>query len=206
MWNRTLRLPALALLTFLAGALLSPSFAADRINPTASLRAAIEKAMTLLDDPKLKGAERKMERREKLRGIFYKEFDFPELSKRSVGLPWKDFSKEQKERFITLFRHFLENRYLGFIEKYEGEKIEFSDAVDRGRVVTLKSVVRGSKNRLQLDFSLSDFGAGWKVFDLSIEGVSINANYRSQFQSILKKGGKGEVEEILKWLEQKNSE
>jgi len=128
------------------------------------------------------------QRRDEILKIVDEYFDFGEMSRRSLGRPWKDQPLEKQQEFVRLFRQLLFNTYVSRIEaaatptthiEYLEEKIEGDHALVKTRAIN------DQKPAVQIDFRVRAEGAGWKVYDVVIEGVSLVSNYREQFASIL---------------------
>ena len=162
------------------------------------LEKAVQKAVDILRDPALSVPEKRLERREKLRKVLYAEFDFVAMSRGAVGRPWRKFSKEQKKRFIPLFRHLLENTYMDTIERYKGEDVRFIKEVEQSKnVVRVDSIVRSKGAEFKVSYQMRRRDQAWKVFNVIIEGVSVVSNYRAQFRQILRRGTSEEIEKLL---------
>ena len=128
------------------------------------------------------------QRREEILIIVDEYFDFGEMSRRSLGRPWKDQPPNKQQEFVALFKQLLFNTYVSRIEAaatpttridYDQEKIEGEHALVRTRAVN------DQKPPVQIDYRLRAESAGWKVYDVVIEGVSLISNYREQFASVL---------------------
>ena len=93
---------------------------------TKQVKIGIEAVLDILRDPDLKDEERKSQRRVMLREAIQKQFDFTEMSKRSLARQWKKRSDEEKIEFIDLFSGLMERNYIGKIEVYTDEKIKYT--------------------------------------------------------------------------------
>ncbi len=191
-------------LLFIFGSLLAVSSDAAAASPRTRLEAAVTKAIRVLQDPAWAAPGKAEARREKLRRIIYKEFDFNRMSRGAVGRKWRKFSSAQRSRFVTLFRRLLENTYMGTIERYKGETVEFLKEVKQSKTVArVDSLVRSRGQKYKIAYRLRHGSGGWKVFDVIIEGVSVVSNYRAQFKQMLRKGGSKAIESLLTKLQQK---
>ena len=128
-------------------------------------------------------------------------FDWNEMAKRSLGIYWKDRTPEEQKEFIKLFTVLLENTYMDKIEGYAGEKILYSRETveDRYALVETKIVTRRDTEVGVNYWMLSENGR-WFVYDISVEGVSLVRNYRTQFNDIL---ARSSYQELLKKLKEK---
>ncbi|MBF0369734.1 MAG: ABC transporter substrate-binding protein [Magnetococcales bacterium] len=165
------------------------------------IKSTVNQAITILNDPELSLPENLELRRTRLRETLYKEFDFARMAQGAVGRKWRKFSPSQKEKFIPLFTRILENTYLARVEQYQGEEVEFTKEVRQTKRITrVDSVVTSKSQKYDLSYRLYKDDANWKIFDVIIEGVSVIANYRAQFQQILKNSS---VDGLLAKLEEK---
>lgn len=91
---------------------------ANSASPGERIRETVDQLLATLKDPRLKGENKKNERREKLKNIVYQRFDFTEMAKRSLGAEWRRRSPEEQKEFVQLFTELLERAYLDKIESY----------------------------------------------------------------------------------------
>ncbi len=121
-----------------------------------------------------------------IRGLF----SFEELSMRSVGPEWQNFTPEQRQRFSSAFETLLRVNYLEKLDGYNGERVSFlgESSSSKGDKVEIKTSVDIKGKPVPVNYRMLKQGR-WMVYDVIIEGVSMVQNYRSQFQSILAQGG-----------------
>ncbi|MBF0460522.1 MAG: ABC transporter substrate-binding protein [Magnetococcales bacterium] len=163
---------------------------------------AVQRALAVLRDPALGVPEKQTERREKLRAIVYAEFDFDIMSQGAVGPKWHKFSDAQKARFITLFERLLENTYMNSIERYKSEEVRFTKELVQSETLTrVDSVVVSKGAEFKISYLLLKEGSSWKVSDVTIEGVSVVANYRAQFKQLLHQDDPAGIDAMLVTLE-----
>ena len=174
--------------TVLAGALVvgvSSAPAAAGV-PTDQLKGAVERVLKTLDDPTLKGEARLGERRVAVRKIANEIFDFSEIAKRSMARHWQPLSETQRTEFGGLFADLLERSYISKIETYGGEKIQYTAERADGDLATVSTrIVTKNGTEVPVDYRLLRRGDRWLVYDVSIEGVSLVSNYRTQFNKII---------------------
>ncbi len=174
------------LAAILAVGLLAGGAAAPAGGPTAQIRGAIDRTLEILKRPDLKAKSRAAERRDLLRKEIKPVFDFDEMSKRALGPNWRQRSPKEQAEFVTLFTELLENSYLGKIESYKGEKIEYAgETVDPPYAVVKTLIVTTKSQEVHVDYRMLRKGDQWRIYDVVIEGISLVNNYRSQFNSIL---------------------
>ena len=172
--------------------------------PTEQVRLTADKVLTVLQDSRLKPADKETERREQVRQLIAARFDFSEMAKRSLGANWQRVSSEEQGRFVRLFAELLEKSYADQIESYDGEKILYGRenvAQDQAEVDT--KIVTKKGEQIPVNYKLRAAGGDWKVYDVVIENISRVNNFRSQFSRILANASFGE---LLKKLESKSPE
>lgn len=154
--------------------------------PTDQVRGTVDRVLTILQDPKLKTAEKIQERRELLGKVISVRFDFAEMAKRSLGAEWRRLTGQQQQEFVELFTDLLRDAYISDLESYKGEKVLYTrETQDEGFAVVQTILRAPSGAEYTIDYRLQLSDREWKVYDLVIENVSIVNNYRSQFARII---------------------
>jgi phospholipid transport system substrate-binding protein len=179
--------------------LLSSGVPAGAGVPTDQLKGSIERVLKTMDNPAMKGEANAAERRVAVRKIANELFDFPELAKRSLGRHWQGRTDQEREEFVALFSDLLERSYVSKIELYGGEKIVYAtERVDGDQAVVGTKIVTKNGTEAPIDYRLLRRGERWMVYDVSIEGVSLVSNYRTQFNKIIQTSSYGELVRRLK--------
>ncbi|HAM55746.1 MAG: hypothetical protein A2W08_07990 [Candidatus Rokubacteria bacterium RBG_16_73_20] len=169
--------------------------------PAEQLSARIDQVLRILEDPALKPAERAEERRAAIRRVAHDIFDFEELARRSLGRHWQARTPEERDEFVRLLGHLLERAYLGKLELYSGERIALlGDSVDGDLVTVRTRVVTRQGTEIPVDYRMLRRGDGWRAYDVTIEGVSLVANYRSQFDKIIRRAS---FQQLVKQVREK---
>ncbi|MFN8626487.1 MAG: ABC transporter substrate-binding protein [Candidatus Binatia bacterium] len=140
------------------------------------------------------------QKREQVQTIVYAHFDFTTLSRLVLARNWKRFSPEQQQAFVDEFKRHLSMTYGKNVEAYNNERAEvIGDRAETGGDWTVKTkIVRPGAQDILVDYRLRQEGNDWKVIDVIIEGVSLVANFRSQFQEIVAAQGPQKLIEILR--------
>ena len=162
--------------------------------PTEQLRGAIERVVKTLENPLYKGENRVLERRAAVRKIANEIFDFGEIARRSLGRHWQGRSDAEHEEFVTLFADLLERSYISKIDQYGGEKIVYTgEKIESDNSVVSTKLVTKNGTEVPIDYRLVKRGERWLVYDVSIEGVSLVSNYRTQFNKIIQTASYAEL-------------
>ena len=190
-WVRMARmirvLPALLLATVLAW--LTPSDAGAG-PPTDQVRGSIDRVLQILTDPELKKDGRTAERRAAIRTVANEIFDFGEISQRSLARHWAARTPAERQEFVQLFGDLLEYSYITKIEAYSGEKIQYAGEVPDGDQAVVKTrIVTKQGLEIPVDYRMFVKDSRWRAYDVNIEGVSLVANYRTQFNTVIQRSG-----------------
>jgi phospholipid transport system substrate-binding protein len=174
-------------LTVLVVLLAARAAAAQAITPTETLRGPLDAALAILQDPRYRGGSEKEAQKEKLWELIRKVFDFEGITVLAVGPNWKRFSPEQKKEFVDVLTTKLGNNYLNKIQgSFNNEKVEYvSEEVLSPAKARVKTKIIREVDSIPVDYSVRTINGAWRIYDVVIEGVSLVANYRSQFNDIL---------------------
>ena len=198
MLHRPLRHAAIALasLVLIAG----PAKAGE---PTDQLKPEIDRVVKVLEDPALKGEGKTAARRQALRAITDVVFDWQEMSRRALGTHWQGRSDAERTEFVGLFRDLIEHAYASKIESYSGERVSFSGDSVEGDQATVRTRLTTTKGQeVPVDYRMLKRDGRWRIYDVGVEGVSLVANYRTQFNQIIRTSS---YEELVRKLKSRSS-
>ena len=161
----------------------------------------VNKVLKALADPAFKDQTRDA-KIVKIRSIVNEIFDYTELSRRTLGREWTKFNAQQQNEFIRLFSDLLEKTYADKLLSYSNEKVVFDkeSMLREDQAEVTSNVLTADGKKIPLDYRMIRKEAGWRVYDVIIEGISLVKNYRDQFRDIL---AKDSPEEVLKMLRDK---
>ena len=166
--------------------------------PSQQLRGAIDKVLKLVGNQAGR-RESPRERRAALRRIVDEIFDWEETAKRSLGMHWRQRTPAEREEFVRLFADLLERSYMTKIELYDGEKIGYAgDTIDGDQAIVRTKLVNRQGGEMAVNYKMLRRDERWKVYDVEIEGVSLVANYRTQFNSLLRRSTYPELVRALR--------
>ncbi|MEJ2141332.1 MAG: ABC transporter substrate-binding protein [Gammaproteobacteria bacterium] len=138
--------------------------------------------------------------------IVVPHFDFVSISKFVLARYWRKASKEQKLRFIRAFRELMVKTYAIAILEYNDNKIEYlplRDDVTNGDVTVRTEFHQPGKPPVAINYSLHQRKTGWKVYDISVDGVSIVTTFRTSFGTEIKQSS---LDAVIERIEKKNNE
>jgi phospholipid transport system substrate-binding protein len=155
--------------------------------PTEQLKDAVDRILGILEDPALEGEARAAARHRAVRQVADEIFDFEETARRAMAQHWRALTPAQQKEFVEAFSDLLERAYMSKIELYSGEKIQYPRERVEGDVATVASrIVTKKGTEVPIDYRMLKRGERWRIYDVSIEGVSLVANYRTQFNSVIR--------------------
>ncbi len=172
-------------------------------DPKDQIKQTTDRILSILTDPLYKGPAKAAERRRLIRQAVDERFDWEEMAQRSLGIHWSKRTPEEKKEYVALFEDLLARTYMDKIEGYSGEKIAYAgESIEGDRARANVKIITSKNKEVPLEYRLLRKGAQWLVYDISIEGVSLVNNYRTQFNSIILKSG---YEDLVKKLKEKRS-
>ena len=185
---------------FMAQALaqqLSPDQLVQKITTDVLAAVKSDKQLAAGDkDKALKLAEEKV--------LPYVDFDY--ATRLAVGRAWRQATPEQRKELVTQFRNMLVRTYSNSISAYEGQTLKVlpargkENSADEATVRT--QFLRPGGQPLGIDFAMHKAGDAWKVYDITVEGVSLVLTYRSEFDAVVKQEG---IDGLIKRLAEKNT-
>ncbi len=177
---------AIAAVTVLAMLAFFGIYLAYAGEPTDQIRKTTDKIIDIVKNPALKAPEKEPERRRLIRKAVDEVFDWDEMAKRTLGWHWRKISKSQRKEFVYLFGKLLERTYLDKVEGYSGEKVVYlGDRAEGDYAIVKVKIITKQDREIRVLYRMRRRNRKWLVYDISIEGVSLINNYRTQFNNIL---------------------
>lgn len=198
----TKKISKVLLLCSLSLLLTSNAFAA--IGPMEQAKLTIDKVIEIIKSPDIDPNAK----REQLSEAIRDRFNFKAMSQRVLARNWRKASPEEKDRFVHLFSELLERNYIGHIEGYTNEKVNYVKERIKKNKAAIDTVIATKSADIPVSYRMLQKKDGWKVYDVIIEEVSFVNNYRSTYGQILKKEGftglLAKMEQKLETLRQEN--
>jgi phospholipid transport system substrate-binding protein len=132
------------------------------------------------------------------------KFDFERMSRMVLGRKWNAASKEQQDQFIVEFRSLLIRTYSSALSKYRNQTIEYKPLRAQPgdtEVMVKTQIMQSSGPAIPLDYTLEQIEGTWKVYDVSIDGISLAVTYHGQFAEEVKQNG---IDGVIHRLAEKN--
>jgi phospholipid transport system substrate-binding protein len=179
---------------FLAALFLGPGFAlAGTADAEKKLKSAVDDVIGIADKATSTSALA-----EDLRPVLTKAISFEAMTRRAVGPGWRQFSGEQQKKATALFTTLIIRSYSSKFTIGQRPAVNYKTASEPapGRVeIPTTLFYKGSNYDVTYRLEANE---GWRITDVVVEGVSLIANYRTQFDAQFKKGG---AEAVLTSLE-----
>lgn len=139
--------------------------------------------------------------------ILLPHFDFELISRWALGKYWRSASPEQRTRFTDQFRTLLVRAYASALLEYSNEEIRFpatsAPAANTNDVTVPTQVQPRSGAPIPINYSMHFMNGAWKVYDVTVDGISLVTNYRDTFVSQIRDGG---MDAVIQGLEQRNQQ
>jgi phospholipid transport system substrate-binding protein len=124
--------------------------------------------------------------------IVLPHFDFVRMAQWTLGRHWPGASSEQKLRFVRAFRELTVRTYAVALLEYTDQEIRYLPLRDDpagGDVTVRTEVQQRGRAPIAINYSLWQRDGQWKVYDVSVEGISLIANYRTAFATEVRQTG-----------------
>ena len=161
------------------------------------------------------GAKSRQERRARIAQVVAQNFDFAEMSRRSLEHHWHRLTPAQQQEFVQLFSDLLQQSLVGRIAyraktptagyghvpsaiRYTGETI---DPAGYASVQTAMTYA-GDQATEDIEYLLLRRDGAWKVYDVIAEGASMVTNYRTEFDKIIRQESYADLLKRLKMSQQ----
>lgn len=185
--------------------------------------AAIDSPKALLVDTSEKMLDALNSNRDRIKGdpklteelieqILLPHIDFITASKWVLGQYWDGASKEQKIEFIKTFRTLLLRFYSSALTEYlntHDEKLDMSlmtfqepGQAENGQVTVRSEVKPKTGKPVPIYYQMHQTAKGWKVFDVSVEGVSVITTYKTSFSTEIQQKG---LDALISSLKERNA-
>jgi len=123
---------------------------------------------------------------EMINGILLPRFNRTYSAQLVLGKNWKTADDEQRERFIDGFYNSLLRKYAQGVLEFDQERVQllpFRGDLSKKRTIVKTNVFLDDGVKVTVNYGFADRGDGWKMFDVTIEGISFVRNYRAEVDS-----------------------
>lgn len=168
-------------------------------DPAGSARRVVEETVTELLEILAQKDWAVEKRVSEIEALAYRRFDFETISRLVLARAYRKFSEEQRVEFVEQFKLHLSRSYGNRVDRYDQQTVRFlGERVEkRGDVTVRTRIVGGQADGIDMNYRLRERDGDWLVIDVVIEGVSLVANYRSQFKELMsQRGPAGLIEQL----------
>jgi phospholipid transport system substrate-binding protein len=188
----------------IAAAVAAPALAAPETAPDALVRKSIDEVIAIIKADKAMQGGNQQKLLQLVEEKVLPHFDFTRMTRLAIGRSWAQATEVQKEALVREFRTLLVRTYSTSLSQYRNQTIDVKpaklSAADKETVV--KTVVNQPGGQpIPIDYGMERTDAGWKVYDVVIDGVSLVTTYRSSFNDQIQKSG---VDGLVKTLADRN--
>lgn len=154
-------------------------------------------ALGFLSEDEFSAAQKKA----KFKKLLDRKFDLESIGRFAMGRNWRTISDAQKKEYLNLFESMVIDVYSQRFSEYGGQDINVlsSRAEGKSDVIVQSLIVDPSGPNVKLDWRLRYKDGRFRVIDVIVAGVSMALTQRSDFSSVIQRGG-GDVEVLLAHL------
>jgi phospholipid transport system substrate-binding protein len=166
-------------------------------DPIAVVKKGINDVITVFEDKQMPLKER----RDKLAELGFRYFDFQDMARSALGYHWRDLSPQQRSEFTPLFANFIQAAYLSKLHESAVQRVreeaktadirftrEAFDGPDYAEVDS-NVVLRDQKDPIPVNYLMHRVDGRWRIYDVTVDAISVIANYRNQFNRVINNDG-----------------
>ncbi|MDP1680986.1 MAG: ABC transporter substrate-binding protein [Burkholderiales bacterium] len=185
--------------------LVSPLLLAAEGDPDELIKKTANEVLTIIKQDKEIQAGSHKKIKEVIEVKVLPHFDFTRMTRLAVGRFWNQATPAQQQSLVSEFKTLLVRTYSTSLITYRDQRIDYKPLklmpADTDVVVKTLIIQPGAQS-IPLDYSMIKTPAGWKAYDISVDGVSLVVNYRSSFAQEIQQGG---MDQLIKTLQAKNN-
>jgi phospholipid transport system substrate-binding protein len=167
---------ALATSWFLA----SPALAET---PTDYVRGIMNTVMGIQTDPALSTQDRSRA----IHQIIEKNFDFGLMAKDSLGPVYGSLSAGQRHEFTNIFSYLFQDSYTRLVLNFlKRENVEYQKETRNNGNAKVDTVIVRTNEAIPVTYLMHPASQGWVLYDVIVDGVSILANYKTEFARVIR--------------------
>lgn len=171
--------------------------AANSVKAKQMISSMGDKAIGFLADTSLSQSQKEA----KFRTLLEDHFDMTTIGRFALGKNWKSANPAQQKEYSKLFEDLIVRVYSARFRDYKGQAFDVASAQEAGKndVLVTSFIVPDAGSKVQVDWRIRNRGGNYQVIDVIIEGVSMTMTQRSDFSSVIQRGG-GNFEVLLDHL------
>ncbi len=181
------------------------TFAAEPIAPDEMIKTTANEVLEIIKKDKDIQAGDKQKIKDLIESKILPQFDFTRMTRLAVGRFWNQATPAQQQELTNEFRSLLIRTYSASLNSYKDQKIDYKPLkiTPADTDVVVKTAIQQSNGRaIPIDYTVIKTPASWKIYDISVDGVSLVVNYRSSFANEIQQGG---IPKLISTLQAKNN-
>ena len=185
---RSFLLPLLALVLGLN----VPAALADDTPPDVLARTTTQEVIAILKEDKELQSGNLAKVYQLVEAKILPNFDFNRMTQLVLGKHWSRATAKQKQELVTEFHNLLVRTYSSSLTAFTGQAIDFKPLAMKptDTDVTVRSEIKQPGGQpIPVNYSMYKTAFGWKVYDVTIDGVSLVTNYRASFSNTIRQNG-----------------
>lgn len=157
-----------------------------------------DRVIQILTDRTFSQQDRKTE----FRNILETKFNLKAIGKFVLGRYWKQATQEEKDIFLNLFKETTIATYASRFQDYTSEKFSIlgSRPEEDGGITVLTQITRPDGQNISINWKLFEKNGEIRIYDVSLEGISMGITQRSEFATVIQKGGGQGISPLIKAL------
>lgn len=146
----------------------------------------------------------------RFRVLLNEGFDVPYISRFVLAQYWRAATPEQQQEYGTLFERLIVQVYADRFAQYSGQNLDVNETLKitgshpegETDAIVNSQIIRPDAPPVAVDWRIRNRDGKQKVIDVAVEGVSMSVTQRSEFSSVIQRGG-GQIEALLQTLRQR---
>ncbi len=149
--------------------------------PTSYVKGILDEVMRIQNDP-----SQEHTRKESIRLIIQKNFDFDQMSRDSLGQTYNRLSASQRQEFHRIFSALFQDSYTRLVLNFlKRETVNYGNEQSDGSQARLDTTLIRKNETIPVEYLMHKQGSGWILYDVIVDGVSILDNYKRQFARVI---------------------
>lgn len=194
-----------SLFAFFSGLLIAMSAMGQEVAPDALIKSVTNEVLDIVRKDKEIQSGNTKKAIELVEAKVLPHFNFSRMTQLALARDWRQANAAQQKTLTDEFRHLLVRTYSKALTEYKNQTIDFKPfAAKAGETdVRVRTEIKqsGAGKNIELDYFLEKSGAGWKVYDIEVGGISLVTNYRDSFAAEVRNNG---IDGLIKSLQAKN--
>ena len=190
---------------FLSTLLLAPTTWAVETSPDTLVNNTAQEVLTIIRQDKGIKSGKKARLLNLVEAKIIPHFDFSRMTRLAMGKNWSKAAPRQQQEIANQFRTLLVRTYYKALSVYSDHTIKVTPIKDiagnTNVTVRTQAIQNNGHHPVSINYSMEKTSNGWKVYDITVGGISLVINYRGSFNSQIRRGG---IEGLLKTLADKN--